>query len=284
MSMRAFTLATALAVGALLGCSGGDVASEDPPAGEVAIAAYNVQGGMTLSPGNAKLTSIAEQIAALSSTLLGVNECTRCDLLLDNLPDRYELIAPARAGVSAIYDASRWRVNEHVFITLGENDDGFGERVAMRADLTELESGGKLRLYATHWCVVSRRADDPCDVDRLVEYADAVLADMRQAGDGVPALLVGDLNVIDGKEDIQADDVVLERLSGNGLIDVARVLDPDGELLTYHANGEAQPFRLDYIFASAPVEVLDARIDDSVPVGTGSDHFPVTATVQFRER
>jgi endonuclease/exonuclease/phosphatase family metal-dependent hydrolase len=282
MSVRAQKLSTGLVLGLLIGCGGEEDIERVPPVGNITAGAYNVQGGTILSPGNPKLASIAAQIAALAPTVLGVSECTDCELLLDNLPDRYDLVAPARAGVSAFYDASRWRLDGQAFITLGENDDGFGERVALRAELTELGSGGRLLFYSTHWCVVSAHTDDACDVDRLAEYADAVVADIRQHGNGGASLLAGDLNVIDGEEDVQADDAVLERLGESGLVDVARVIDPAGELHTYHANGQARAFRLDYIFASDPVEVLGAGIDQTVPVGAGSDHFPVIATVRFR--
>jgi endonuclease/exonuclease/phosphatase family metal-dependent hydrolase len=266
----------------LVGCDEKQEANRTPLGGDVPVTVmtYNVQGHAVLAANGEKTENIAEQIAGVEPAFIGVNECVPCDALTELLPASYKLVAPPRAGVSAIYDSARWQLDDHGFTRLAENDDGWGERVALWAQFADLETGGRLLLYATHWCVPNRSPDDACDDARQTDYADALLRHMREGTRaGLPVLFTGDLNIE------QTASQVLDHFADGGLVDAVRVLQPEGEIITWHGNGvpAAIPARLDYIFASAPVEVIEARVDQqTVPLGSGSDHYPVIATIRFR--
>jgi endonuclease/exonuclease/phosphatase family metal-dependent hydrolase len=278
--MRAGLVTGLVAAVGLLGCTGGEE-SIRPLDGDVAVTAmtYNIGQIRKLDEGN--LENMAEQIADIAPDFVGVSECTPCEELIEILPARYEPVAPTRAGVNAIYDTSRWRLDAHGFISLGANDDGYGERVALWARLGHIETGGKLLVYATHWCVATRSPDDSCDVDRHLAYADQMVRHMseREPAD-LPVVLTGDFNL--GEQD--TSDPVLGHLARSGLVDAVRALQPDGEVITWPgAPPEIPASRADFIFAPPPVEVLEAYVDQvTVPQGSGSDHFPVIATLRFR--
>jgi exonuclease III len=51
---------------------------------------------------------------------------------------------------------------------------------------------------------------------------------------------------------------------------------PSGEIIALDVG-----VRVDYVFGSAPVDVIDAYVDESVPFELGSDHWPIVATFAF---
>jgi endonuclease/exonuclease/phosphatase family metal-dependent hydrolase len=260
-----------LAVVVLGGC---DAAAPSPrPGAPVALLQYNVQAHATLVREPARGARIAAQIADLAPELVGLVECDPCELLVDQMAAPYALVTDARAGVTAAYDATRWRVEDHGVWTLGVNDDGWGERVAMWVELEEIASGAPLLFYSTHWCVDGRSLEDACDVSRHVEYAEQIVDHARRRGPAsMPVVVTGDLNAREGT----AADAVLRAFADAGYVDTLRALDPEGEDITVNDG-----FRVDYIFARAPVEVLSASVDQSVAFELGSDHWPAVATVRF---
>ena len=284
MRSRAVTgLAVSLfgcALGAF-GCAG----QSDPVAplpGEVPVTAmtYNIA-QLTRYGDKARLENVADQIAQIGPAFVGVNECEPCEELIDLLPAAYELVAPARAGVSAVYDSSRWTLDAHGFIRLGDNDDGWGERVALWARFGEIETGGRLLLYATHWCQPTRSDDDACNADRHLVYADRILRHIRdREPDDLPVIVTGDLNT---GEQSRAEPV-LGFLAEAGLVDLVRLEQPTGEIITLPGTPENGiiPSRADYILTTTPIDIIDAYVDQTVPSGTGSDHYPVVATMRFR--
>ncbi len=223
--------------------------------------------------------NIAAHITARAPDFVAAQECSECEWLVAKLPVRYRLTAPPRAGVAILYDADSWALeNEGVFV-LGDDDDGWGERVARWARFSNLETAHCLYVYSTHFCATARSPDDACDVDRQLDYADTVLThiDSRVVIEA-PVLLAGDLNVFDGFE----DGAVIQEILASGLVDVFREAEPTADGTTFEGNDWAPAGRLDYVFATPPVEVSDAVIDrDAIAAGEGSDHYAVLATVEF---
>ncbi|MCP4448743.1 MAG: hypothetical protein GY811_25930 [Myxococcales bacterium] len=221
---------------------------------------------------------LAAQITDTEPDFVAVQECADCDELLERLPSHYAMSAPPRSGVTMLYDSSSWEPTHTSFVTLGINDDGWGERVLHWARFQHRDSDHCVNTFSTHWCVTIRNSDDQCTVDQQLAYVDETLnyAFEREAP-LAPVLLAGDFNVFDGFE----DGTVIETLTGAGLIDVFRSHRPTEDATTFQGNSWAPPGRLDYIFASSPVEVLDAYIDRSLPSDEGIDHFPVVTTLRF---
>jgi endonuclease/exonuclease/phosphatase family metal-dependent hydrolase len=259
---RAASLLAVLAAAA--GCE--PPPSEPPPLAEpltLSVVSYNVAN----ATGDAA-ELVADQLATMAPDFAAVQECGSCSSIAGD----YALIA-GRAGVALLYDDDSWQRLAHGVISLGNNDDGWGERVALWGQFANRHSGGQLTIYSTHWCVPIRADDDACDDARQMEYADRLLATVPGR-----AVVAGDLNVFDGFEDGE----VIARLRGAGLVDAYRVAEPSAGGDTFTGNDWAPPGRIDYIFATPPVEVIDAYIDrDSLPAGAGSDHYPVFAALRF---
>jgi endonuclease/exonuclease/phosphatase family metal-dependent hydrolase len=252
-----------------IGC-GGSTEPGPLPQEPVRVLEYNVQAHVTLTAEPDRGARIAAQIAEIAPALIGFSECSPCGELVDQLGGAYELVTEDRAGVTAAYDSSLWRAGDRGFLTLGRNDDGWGDRVALWVEFEEIASGAPLLFYSTHWCVVARRPDDRCDAPRQLAYAHQILS--HAANRSTPILLTGDLNVIEGS----ADDAPV-RAFADEFVDTLRAIVPTGEIVTF-----ATGLRLDYVFASPPVDVLDAWVDDGVSWELGSDHRPVVSTVLFR--
>ncbi len=131
---------------------------------------------------------------------------------------------------------------------------------------------------------------------RFLEAMAAYAAAAREKGDTI--VLCGDLNVARTDRDVHPRERkpnligqrpeerdLLEKIIGNGLVDVGRALDPDNEgLFTWWAPWRNMKqrnigWRLDYLLAS---ESLASRASECVvrkDVGT-SDHAPVVATFE----
>lgn len=240
----------------------------------VTAMSYNIAGQTGASGEN-----IAAQIAAAAPDFVGLQECADCDWFLDQLPAAYEMASAASAGVTIVFDESRWQLETRGVLPLGDNDDGWGPRVASWARFSHRETGHCLYVYSTHWCMPLRTSDDACDESRQLDYADALVDHLAtRAVEAAPVVLAGDFNVFDGFEDSQ----VVQTLLAAGLTDAFRAVNPDADGTTYQGNTWAPAGRIDYIFATEPVTVLASSIDrDSIPDGDGSDHYPVLATLEF---
>lgn len=224
--------------------------------------------------------NLAAHIGAMAPDFVAAQECAGCEeWLLSALDGAYEVTAPPRSGVTILYRSAEWFVTDGGIISLGQNDDGWGERVAAWAQFSRSQGDDRLHVYSTHWCVTVRRPDDECDVARQLDYAETLTQHLEERPDpSVPVLLAGDLNVFDGFE----NGAVVAYLLDSGLVDVIRVGSPDDDGPTFQGNSWAPAGRIDYVFASQPVQVIDAYIDrTSVPDGEGSDHYALVADVQF---
>lgn len=216
--------------------------------------------------------AIAAHIADAGADFVAVQEANDGQWLVDRLPARYALTDLPEAGVGLIYDATRWELREHGRIALGDNDDGWGPRYAAWGLFAEGGERG-IAVYSTHWCVTIRRPDDACDFARQLDYADHILDVIDP---GLPAVVAGDFNVFDDFE----DGPVVSYMTEAGLIDAYRAMNPTGDATTFIGNDWAPSGRIDYLFATEPVEVLAAEIR-STAGEDASDHYAVTATLAF---
>ncbi|HEU5058907.1 MAG TPA: endonuclease/exonuclease/phosphatase family protein, partial [Kofleriaceae bacterium] len=147
-------------------------------------------------------------------------------------------------------------------------------RVAQWSLFSTLD-GQAVYVYATHWCVTIRRLDDSCTVGRQLEYARSLLDHIQERSlPHIPVVVAGDFNVFDGFEEGE----VISFLKEAGLADLYRLAIPDADGTTFLGNSWAPSGRLDYVFSTAPVDVVDAHID---PVDGASDHYPVVATARY---
>ncbi len=122
-------------------------------------------------------------------------------------------------------------------------------------------------------------------------------AQARRA-EGATIILAGDVNVARTDQDVHAKErkataigqlpeerALLERILGNGLVDVARALDPSNDqLFTWWApwrnlRQRNIGWRIDYILASAPLAARASACRVLADYGT-SDHAPVVATFE----
>lgn len=241
------------------------------PQSTVRVVGYNALARITLGSEPERGAVMAARLTEIAPDFIGLSQCEGCQALVDQMPDRYALVTEGRAGVTAAYDRSRWRVFDHGFFTLGGNDDGWGERVALWVELEEIASGAPLLFYSTHWCVPSRRPDDDCDLARHLDYADRIIDDSGRRSDALPIVVTGDLNAS------ESDEAEVPRaFTEAGYVDAQRAVQPTGAIVT-QIYGE----RIDYVFASSPVDVIESYVDESLPFEVASDHFPVVAALEF---
>jgi endonuclease/exonuclease/phosphatase family metal-dependent hydrolase len=257
---------------ACLAACGDDLPRNDTaPAGDITLMSYN----LAQIEGGARAATVGAEISSIRPDFVAVEECVACDAWLPGEVPRVAVTEP-RAGVAIAYDASRWVIRENEVLSLGDNDDGWGERVAQWALFSKVDGDESIYFYATHWCVTIRSPADPCTIDRHLDYAAAITDDIEdRSAAGLPVLLAGDFNVFDGFEAGEA----ISFLRDWGLTDLFRASNPEGEGTTFVGNDWAPSGRLDYLFSPAPVEVGEARVDE---VEGASDHYPVMATVQYR--
>ncbi len=273
--MKVGVLVAFVALGSVAcGCAASPDDAGEPrprPQSAVRVVEYNALAQVTLGSEPERSALIADRLSEIAPAIIGFSECEGCQGLIDQMPENYELVTEARAGVTAAYDRSLWRVSDHGFFTLGVNHDGWGERVALWVELEEIASGAPLLFYSMHWCVTDRGPDDACDLARHLEYADRVIADSRRRSASLPIVVTGDLNAPETSEG-----AVARAFTDAGYVDAVRAVQPSGAIVTHVYGG-----RVDYVFGSSPVEVVEAYVDDSLPFELASDHWPVVATFEF---
>jgi endonuclease/exonuclease/phosphatase family metal-dependent hydrolase len=252
-----------------------DRAGTPPPVGSITAVSFNVGGQHTILDPSAG-AAIARQLAAAEPDFAALQECVGCRDLTARLPARLRLIGDDGA-VTILYDAGRWDVADTGVLVLGD-DDGWGQREARWAGFVERGSGGRVDVYSTHWCVTIRNADDACDVQRQVAYAEQIRAHLAERRTS-HVIVAGDLNVFEGFEDAAALGVLLDA----GLVDVFRAAGVEPRA-TFRGNGWAPAGRVDYVLASRTATVHAAAIGALDPTGAGSDHHPVTAALSFSRR
>ena len=128
---------------------------------------------------------------------------------------------------------------------------------------------------------------------RFLEAMDTYAAEF--AASAQPLVMCGDFNVARTEMDVHPKErklhaigqrpderALIERILGHGLVDVHRVFEPDNpDLFTWWAPWRSMKernigWRLDYVFASAPLAARAASCAVQREVGT-SDHGPVVA-------
>jgi endonuclease/exonuclease/phosphatase family metal-dependent hydrolase len=99
-----------------------------------------------------------------------------------------------------------------------------------------------------------------------------LIDDSRRRSAALPVVVTGDLNASEVEEA-----AVPRAFTDAGYVDPVRAVQPTGAIVT-QIYGE----RLDYVFASSPVDVVEAYVDETMTFEVASDHFPVVATLRFR--
>ncbi|MBL4634828.1 MAG: endonuclease/exonuclease/phosphatase family protein [Kofleriaceae bacterium] len=264
-----------LPIVAVLGCSAPAISDED--CGESVILrmmSYNLANEQ-----GEKLDVIAAHIINTDPDFIAVQECA-CTELLDRLPDKYQITEDPQSGVTIVYNQDVWLKLNTDFVTLGQNDDGWGDRVLHWARFSHRDTGHCVNVYSTHFCVPIRNTDDQCDEAKQLSYLDKSLDFIQQRQSPMaPSLFAGDFNVFVGFEDGE----VVRSLKAEGFVDTLREFDATDQGPTFRGNSWAPAGRIDYIFATSPsVDLLDGYVDrESVPDGQGSDHFALISTLRF---
>lgn len=242
--------------------------------GAVVFMTYNVQQQGDSARGH----TIAEHITRRAPDFVAYQELSQPDALGALLPDRYQLTEPPHAGIAVLYDADAWLLEDHGSVELGFDDDGWGARKVVWGHFTSRDTGEPLNFYSTHWCYPYRSDEDRCDEARQLEYAVAAAAYVQSTRGDDPAVLGGDLNNWDHYEEGQP----FRTLIDSGLVDVYRILHPEGRALTHpDSTGGPGGGRVDYILSTQPGDVLDATVEDQIPIGDGSDHYAVRAALRY---
>jgi endonuclease/exonuclease/phosphatase family metal-dependent hydrolase len=258
-----------LAAVAASACAGEAPAGPPPPTAIRALT-LNVHGSEVVAD-PVRGPALAAEIDELRPDFAMLQECVDCALLLPHLPARYGLVAADDSPIAILYDQSAWSLTDSDVLVLGDNDDGWGRREARWAEFEPWQVDGTVRVYSTHWCVTIRTPDDACDVARQLGYGAAITDDIARRG--AASIVGGDLNVFDGFEDGE----VVEALRARGLVDTLREVTAE-PVITFEGNDWAPAGRIDYVFATAPVDVTEA----AVAATSVSDHRAVTATVLLR--
>ncbi|MEO0529736.1 MAG: endonuclease/exonuclease/phosphatase family protein, partial [Planctomycetota bacterium] len=133
--------------------------------------------------------------------------------------------------------------------------------------------GTRLLVLNTHWDHVSAEARQ--------HSAELIRTRLPELADEVPTIVMGDLNVGESQLPIQ-------KLLGSGeerLTDSYRAVhrQPTERERTFHGfNGGDQGVRIDYVLHNSGLRPLSAEIDRTAYDGVfPSDHYPVTATLEF---
>ena len=240
---------------------------------------------------------VAMAIWAYGPDLLGAQELQRkqADFLREQLGE-YEFLSPGRdkgvlAGqsVAIFYRAGRFRKIEQGHFWLSKTPDKPGS-----------QNWGSLAPRMCNWV---RLADLRHDDERQFVFFNAhfdpfsrwarlrsgeILRDRIAAIAGPdPAIIAGDFNANAHRKVYQ---VVLAGPGGQGLIllDAYRQAHPQRQRRrregTWHGRGFRLGRRLDWILHTSDFDVIDAAIDRAKRNGRyPSDHFPVTATLRWRE-
>jgi endonuclease/exonuclease/phosphatase family metal-dependent hydrolase len=133
--------------------------------------------------------------------------------------------------------------------------------------LCDRQTGERFYVYNTH---LTDGIDRPSVAARN-ESARVIAAAVSSRGFADPVILTGDLNAPRGSRAVR---IIRAELEDCG---------PSGPLGTYHAfSGTAIPVKIDYIFVSRGLAVLDCRITRFQEGRVyPSDHFPLVARIRF---
>lgn len=229
----------------------------------------------------------AETIRAHDPDLVGVQEALRHQLDdLERLLPGYAEIGVGREGetrgeYSAIlYRSDRFDVLESGTFWFSDTPETPGStswgnmtiRICTWAHFRGRE--GELWMYNTH-------LDNHSHASR-VKSAAMIGHRICARGEGAPVIVTGDFNADENDPAVEA---MKDATHGPGLVDTFRVAHPDEkDVGTFNdfGRGPAGRSKIDYIFVSKRVKVVEAGIDRRKIEGRfGSDHFAVWARVEM---
>jgi endonuclease/exonuclease/phosphatase family metal-dependent hydrolase len=224
-------------------------------------------------------------IAAERPDLLGLQEALRFQL--DELRQRFPEFGEVGVGrddgktageyAAILYRTDRLALDSSGTFWLSDTPEVPGSaswgnhitRICSWALLTDRRTGAKLAAFNLHLDHESQPSRE--------QGAALVMRRMPALAGDRPTILTGDFNA---GEDNPAVAIVLTA----GMRDTFRALHPDARWVgTFNGfTGDSTGPKIDYVFASPQWEILDAAIGRSRPgERDASDHFPVTAVLQF---
>ncbi len=238
---------------------------------------------------------VAELIRHRASDFVGIQEAwpEQIAFLSGALPEYHHIgrsrEADAHSGeaVPLFYRHHRWSLDpaEHGTFWLSDTPDvpgstGWGNRiprVITWGRFVEKESGRGIYVYNAH-------LDHLSEASR-VKSAAALAERIARRARREPVLVLGDFN---SGETSRAMGYLTGVVPGAAarLVDTYRAVHPEGDLVgTYHGFGGSRTgAKIDYVLASPSVRTLAADIVHDQRDGRyPSDHFPVTAEVEFPE-
>ena len=263
-------------------------ASEPAPPEPMRVMSFNIRYGNADDGEDSwqyRREKTAQVIADYAPDVLGLQESLHIqrDQLLEMLPGYNSFGVGRDDGISGeecavLYNSERFILTAGGTFWLSE-EPGLPGSVSWDSSLTRCATW--LRLYepATQrgFYVFNTHFDHRGEQARL-ESAKLVLERIGLRDEAEPVLLLGDLNCAEGSAPIE--------LLGRELTDTYRVIHPDETAVrTFHGfTGRTDGGKIDYVYADAAWEVLDANIiHDSYEGNYPSDHYPLVATVKLAE-
>jgi|GEM_PF-268327 len=159
----------------------------------------------------------------------------------------------------------------------------FFPRICTVGEIRFRSTGRSVRVFNTHF-------DHVCAPARVLGVWTILrrLQKMQQQSP-MPSIIMGDLNAGPDSAAIRLMRDNLHGLEGVHLTDAYASCHPGGpdpRANTYHGFGSAEgKRRLDYIFVSDGLEVVDCAVDRTSDNGRyPSDHYPLLATLRFAEK
>lgn len=157
----------------------------------------------------------------------------------------------------------------------------FFPRICTICEVTFRDSGRQVRVFNAHFDHISGFARKT-GLDMILRYMDQL-----QQEKPMPMVLMGDFNVRPSNKLISRLRGNLHQYSNIRLVDAYAYANGQAERLnTYHGfkGNHFGKARLDYIFVTDDLEVVNTYVDHTVKDGKYlSDHYPIVATLQFKE-
>ncbi|CEO98964.1 Endonuclease/exonuclease/phosphatase domain-containing protein [Plasmodiophora brassicae] len=184
-----------------------------------------------------------------------------------------------------LFDARRWSLVDSGMFWLSDTPTVPGSKPAGASGCPRILTWARLRHRAagvdvlalnTHLDHVSSRA--------RLDGVHRILTFLRESNvDALPVILTGDFN-----NDVE-DAPEITAVKQAGFVDSYRVVHPDDDdddAGTFHAfTGRAASAKIDFVFATRGLAVVDAGIDRQKRCGRyPSDHFPISATLELDPR
>ncbi len=261
----------------------------------VRVMTFNIRYGTAGDGDNAwknRQELVVETIRNFKPDLLGTQEVLdfQADFLCERLPE-YEMIGVGRDDgqrrgefSSLFYKRDRFQPVSSGTFWLSETPrkpgskswDSSLPRVATWAKLRDVQSDGREIVFLnTHWDHVGNQA--------RIESGKIIHTWMGEKAANQPTIITGDFNVNETHPGLRA--LMTSETDSLKFLDVYRQLHPmaDEEEATFNGfKGRTRGGRIDFILASPAFKPIEATIDRASRDGRyPSDHFPVTAVLQY---